>query len=108
MSLREKARKLTMRIYEPGLSRRKAAKQGKISSARSFDNAVQQVTQYLEWREVNGKEPDTQDRRIDLLAYLNEICEVVGQSALDQARQSLSKVFHMRLANVRSQLTLVL
>jgi integrase len=108
MELNERAHHLAMRIYTPGKSKREADKGGTICAVGTFRNAKQQLIQYLRWRQFNDLRSDTQDRLIDITSYLEELSESMQQKGLDQARQSLAKIFHVSIPHCQSQVATIL
>ena len=85
----KKARKIVKRHVKHGLSKVDAAEKGLITSVGSERGYRQGLAHYLEWAELNSVPPDSLGNKIYLKAYLEEMCECLAQSTLDQERNAL-------------------
>lgn len=103
---RAKAKKLVERISQTGVPKALADPKmiNSLGTKRDYKNCVKL---YLDWRSDRNLPSDTQDKKSDLLEFLEECSEYYQQKTLCQMRMALDKVFLKKLPYVKSLLDTV-
>jgi len=101
-----KAKKLVERISQTGVPKALADPKmiNSLGTKRDYKSCVKL---YLDWRSDRNLPSDTQDKKSDLLEFLEDCAEYYQQNSLSQIQMALGKVFFKKLPYVKSLLDTV-
>lgn len=102
--IRRRARKLSEKINGIGQSKKVCKKEMKVGSINTLETYRYVIFKYLLWREINGLPRGEQDKKRDMIRFLEDCAERCMQATISKYICALTLVFRIELGYIESKI----